>query len=171
MPAPRVAHPKAGSPRAAVHVMRTIPAPREEVFRAWTEPEQLIRWFTGPLGTTEGAEMDVRPGGTYRIDFDSRLLPAASIIGTYLEVEPPERLVCTFAWEGQGRYAFLLSSALDVPQAGEESRLTVEFRDRDGSTEVRVTHELLEKRRNRAFHRFGWNTTLANLARLFARSR
>jgi uncharacterized protein YndB with AHSA1/START domain len=166
MPAPRVAHPEAGSPRAAVHVTQTIPASREEVFRAWTEPEQLIRWFRGPLGTTQGAEIDARTGGTYRIDFESRLLPAASIVGTYLEVEPPERLVCTFAWEGEGRYAYLLSNALDVPVPGEESRLTVEFRDQNGSTEVRLTHELLGTRRNRAFHRFGWSTTMANLARL-----
>jgi uncharacterized protein YndB with AHSA1/START domain len=152
-----------------VQVSRTIPAPREQVFRAWTDPDRVKQWFGGPLGSAHSAEMDVRAGGTYRINFTARPpLPSGSVVGTYLEVEPPERLVSTFEWESEAALAGLLGRALALPHEGGESRLTVEFSERDGSTEVRITHELLDKRRNRSFHRVGWNHSLDKFASMVA---
>jgi len=72
---------------------RVFDAPRELVFRVWTEREHVSRWF-GPSGfTTTTHEMDARVGGRWRFDmrapdgtiFDNRIV--------YLEVKPPERLV------------------------------------------------------------------------------
>ena len=47
-------------------VSRVIDAPREEVFRAWTDPEEIKRWFGPGEFKTPEAEVDLRPGGSYR---------------------------------------------------------------------------------------------------------
>jgi uncharacterized protein YndB with AHSA1/START domain len=86
---------------AATHELkftRLIDAPREFLFRAWTEPELLKQWFTPRPWTTPVVELDVRPGGSSYIlmrgpegeEFPNR--------GVYLEVEPNERLVFTDAY-------------------------------------------------------------------------
>jgi uncharacterized protein YndB with AHSA1/START domain len=143
-------------PIAAVHVARTFPVPRERVFRAWTEPEAVSRWFGLPVGSGPSVEADVRVGGGYRITV--KVPPTwrkASVVGTFLEVDPPERLVYTFAWERMPILAFGMG----------DSRVTVEFREVGADTEVRLTHELLDKRRLRSFHRFGWEVSMRRLAR------
>lgn len=73
---------------------RVFDAPRELVWKALTEPERIPRWW-GPRHTTMTvAEMDVRPGGTWRwISHSSD--GDAPFKGEYLEVVPPERLVHT----------------------------------------------------------------------------
>jgi uncharacterized protein YndB with AHSA1/START domain len=158
--------PETESATGAVHVTRELPARREDVFRAWTEPDLFARWFT-PSGrfTPSGnssvtAELDVRPGGEYRITVErTQLVPGTSyIVGRYLEVDPPERLVFTFGWEEPPPVAELEGlEELD-------SRVTVQFRDHGESTEVSITHERLGTPVFRAFHRWGWETTLERLA-------
>jgi uncharacterized protein YndB with AHSA1/START domain len=144
-------------PTAAVHVARTFPAPRERVFRAWTEPESVRRWFGSSLGPPVDVESDLRVGGSYRITV--KIPPTgrkASAVGTFLEVDPPKRLVYTFAWERMPILAFGMG----------DSKVTVEFREVGAGTEIRLTHELLDRRRLRSFHRWGWKTSLDRLARL-----
>ena len=79
-----------------ITLRRVFDAPREEVWRAWTEPERLTRWWgkrgwTAPLQTIT---MDVRPGGVFRLtnvrDDDGREMQQE---GFYREVVEPERLV------------------------------------------------------------------------------
>jgi len=77
---------------------RTIHAPREKVFRAWTDPDLLKQWFAPLPYTTPAAQMDVRPGGSSRIVMrapDGTEMPNR---GVYLEVVPNERLVFTDAY-------------------------------------------------------------------------
>jgi uncharacterized protein YndB with AHSA1/START domain len=140
----------------AVHVTREFPAPREEVFHAWTDPELFRQWFRPGQGSTPSAEMDVRPGGKYRVTIDRppELPGTTYLVGTYLEVVPPERLVYTFGWE-QTPYLEELEEV--------DSRVTVQFRDLGGSTEVSITHERLETEELRAFHRWGWVGALERL--------
>jgi uncharacterized protein YndB with AHSA1/START domain len=145
------------APITAVHVTRTFAAPRERVFRAWTEPELVRRWFGGPLGSTQSVEADVRVGGTYRITFRGKPLgQKVFVVGEFLEVDPPRRLVYTFAWEKNPILAFGMRA----------SKVTVEFLELDAGTEVRLTHELLDKRRLVAFHRWGWNYSLERLEKI-----
>src|SRR3954462_2333320 len=89
------------APATAVHVTRELPASRNDVFRAWTQPDLFARWFTPPGNSSVTAELDVRPGGDYRIKLErTQLVPGTSyIVGRYLEVAPPERLVFTLGWE------------------------------------------------------------------------
>jgi uncharacterized protein YndB with AHSA1/START domain len=136
---------------------------REEAFRAWTDPELFSQWFGAPGGATDSVEMDVRVGGSYRIKFRHPFWVGWTtfVVGEYLEVVAPERLVYTFAWEPN-----------PLPALGmDDSRVTVEFRDLGETTEVRLTHEQLEKPRLRAFHRGGWQYSLKRLDRLLERSR
>jgi uncharacterized protein YndB with AHSA1/START domain len=81
---------------------RVFDAPRRLVWRAWTEPEQLAKWW-GPRGMTvplESVEMDLRPGGVFRLvmvaDGSGAEFPSDM---HFREVVEPERLV--FAWESQ----------------------------------------------------------------------
>ena len=156
MPEDAVAAYTEPAPLALVQVSRTFPAPRERVFRAWTEAEIVKRWF-GIRGTIiDSVESDVRPGGHYRITL--RVPPTMrriQVSGTYLEVEPPERIVYTFAWE-----------KLPITRGMGDSKVTVEFAELNGSTEVRLTHELLDKARVRAWHRLGWRGSLRRLGRV-----
>jgi uncharacterized protein YndB with AHSA1/START domain len=151
-----------GSTATAVHVTRELAAPREQVYRTWTEPDLFRRWFTPPGNASVAAELDVRPGGAYRITLQrTELIPGTSyIVGNYLEVAPPERLVFTFGWEEPPPVEGL--EALETL----DSRVTVQFRDLGASTEVAITHERLDTSELRDFHRWGWDTTLDQLERI-----
>src|SRR3954463_6229809 len=77
---------------------RLIDAPREKLFRAWTEPALMKQWFTPAPWTTPHVETDVRPGGSSLIVMrgpDGTEFPNR---GVYLEVVPNERLVFTDAY-------------------------------------------------------------------------
>jgi uncharacterized protein YndB with AHSA1/START domain len=82
---------------------RLIAAPREKLFRCWTDPQLIPQWFTPPPWTTKRAEIDLRPGGSTCVvmcDPDGNEMPNP---GVYLEVVKDERLVFTdaftSAWE------------------------------------------------------------------------
>ncbi len=146
-------------PNTTLTVARTFAAPREEVFRAWTDPQELKKWWAaGPGFTTPIAEVDLRVGGRYRLgmkppDKDSVYVVA----GVYREVRPPERLVYTWAWEGRG----------DWP----ETIVTVEFLDRGSSTEVVLTYEAFVGAPMRDEHARGWTGCLDTLARILEEKR
>lgn len=131
---------------------RTFAAPREEVFDAWTNPEVLRRWWAaGPDWDTPAAEVDLREGGRYSLSMrNPESGDTHTVVGEYREVRPPERLVYTWAWEGES------------PEPG-ETVVTVEFGDRGGETEVVLVHEGLSSEHSRGVHEHGWNGVLENL--------
>jgi uncharacterized protein YndB with AHSA1/START domain len=81
-------------------ITRVFDAPRERVWREWTEPERFADWFGGPQADVplETVAMDVRPGGrwraTMRFGENRREIPWS---GEYREVQPPERLAFTIS--------------------------------------------------------------------------
>jgi uncharacterized protein YndB with AHSA1/START domain len=101
-----------------VSITRTFEAPREHVWREWTEPERFSDWYGGPAGKIplDTVEMDVRVGGkwkltmffgpqAHRIDWD----------GEYVEVEEPSRLAFTVSDEpGEDRYALCTVDLADL---------------------------------------------------------
>lgn len=103
-----------------------IDAHRDEVWRAWTEPEQLAAWW-GPRGMSvpvDSVELDVRPGGVFRLTMVADATGAEFPTDMhYREVVPPERLV--YAWEAQRG----LGSGV----------VTVTFTEHGGQTEI-TTH-------------------------------
>ena len=81
-----------------VVLTRLIDAPREKLFRAWTDPELLRQWFAPLPYTTPVAELDVRPGGSSLIVMRGPDGGDMPLKGVYLEVVQNERLVFTDAY-------------------------------------------------------------------------
>jgi uncharacterized protein YndB with AHSA1/START domain len=135
----------------AISFQRTYAAPRERVFQAWTDPEALKQWF-GPHDDYKipTVEVDVRVGGKYRFVLVSPDGNNNTVVGTYKEIQPNEKLVFTFTWEEGG---------MDIG----ETLVTVEFRDKGNQTEVSLTHELLPTEEARQAHSEGWTGTLTRL--------
>ena len=101
---------------------RTFDAPREQVWKAFTDPDLIPRWW-GPHGTTTVAQMDVRPGGGWRYISRAPDREDVAFYGEYLEIEPPDRFKWTFLFDVEGLGA----------QGGPE---TFTFEDVDGGTKV-----------------------------------
>jgi uncharacterized protein YndB with AHSA1/START domain len=76
---------------------RVVDAPRDLVWRCWTEAEHLTKWFTPKPWETPFAELDVRPGGVFRTVMRGPNGEEHDNFGVYLEVVKPERLVFTDA--------------------------------------------------------------------------
>jgi uncharacterized protein YndB with AHSA1/START domain len=138
---------------AAVRVSRVVSAPRAEVYRAWTDPERLAEWFGPGAFTVASAEVDLRPGGAYRIVFLGHPSGPVTLVGAYREIEPPSRLVFTWSWR---------HSWPDQP----ESLVTVELADLGERTLVAVTHARFGA--DEAAYRGGWESGLDKLVRRFA---
>lgn len=132
-------------------VRKTFAVEPERVFRAWSDPREIGRWFS-PVGfTTPHVDADVRPGGRYRIGMQPPEGKVVYVYGEYREVRPPERIVFTWSWE-EG----------DSAHRG-ETLVTVEFRRVPSGTEVVLTHELLPGDEAVGMHTQGWNGCLASL--------
>jgi uncharacterized protein YndB with AHSA1/START domain len=135
---------------------RVFDAPRELVFRTWTEPKQVAEWW-GPKGCTNPrCELDVRPGGAIRIDMrgpDGTVYP---MTGVYKEIVEPERIVFT-AWAvgPDGRNLF-------------EVLTTVTLTEQSGRTTLRMEARVVESRPEAAPSiagmRPGWEQSLDRLA-------
>jgi uncharacterized protein YndB with AHSA1/START domain len=78
-----------------IEITRVYDVPRELVWRAWTEPEELVQWWGPPGWSTplETVTMDVRPGGDLRLVSVSTDGVEMPLVGVYREVVEPERLV------------------------------------------------------------------------------
>jgi len=137
-----------------LRLRRTFAAPRETVFRAWTSPEAITRWWIPFEGFgVPAAEVDLRAGGRYRIAMRNAAGEVFHLGGVYRDVVAPERLVYTWRWE---------LPSMDVG----ETEVTVEFRDLGESTEVLLTHALFPTVEARDNHRQGWIGTLDHLGKI-----
>ena len=86
--------------RPSLNLRRILNAPRERVWRAWTQPEMLIAWLGPPEWPAVQFELDLRPGGAWRACLRSTTEDCVLWQGgVYREVVPPERLVFSFKWE------------------------------------------------------------------------
>ena len=84
-----------------ITITRVYDAPRELVWRAWTDPDRLSQWW-GPAGWStprENVTMDVRPGGRFYVNSISDEGVEMAVEGSYREVVEPERLVLEEAAE------------------------------------------------------------------------
>ena len=148
----------AEQPSGTVRIIRIIDAPREDVFRAWTEPEQIRSWWGPGEFTCPEAEVDLRPGGSYRIAMQPSAGEPFIVGGTYREVDRPSRLLYTWRWE--------TGPAAD----GSESLVSVEFNDRGGQTELVLTHTEFPASHGPAPYEMGWQGGLDKFEVLFAGS-
>lgn len=80
-----------------VFISRIIDAPRDQVFRAWTDPKQLKKWFAPKGCTIDFKTIDIREGGIFHSCIKNPDYKDCWCIGTYLEIVQPERIVFTMA--------------------------------------------------------------------------
>ncbi|MEP6478026.1 MAG: SRPBCC domain-containing protein, partial [Rhodoglobus sp.] len=125
-------------------ITRTLAAPPERVWRAWTTPEEYAAWiWPETWGTT--CEIDLRIGGRFRFASTVREL---AVSGEYVAVEAPHRLVQTWKWDGDD----------------EETLVTVTFAPLpEGGTELTVLHERFATQEECDQHLQGWNDCLDRL--------
>lgn len=130
-------------------VRKTIRATPERLFDAWTQPEQLKKWWGPQSVACIDAEVDLQVGGRYRI---ANQFPDGKVLwisGEFAAIERPRRLVYTWRLDSE---------------AGPSERVTVAFEVRGQSTEVIVTHERIPNTAMRDMHEQGWLGCLDGLA-------
>jgi len=81
-------------------ITREFDAPSELVFKAWTTPELVKRWWSGQRGAVTSAEIDLRVGGMWRYVMDATGGFEVAFHGEYREIVPNERIVTTEVFEG-----------------------------------------------------------------------
>lgn len=128
---------------------RTFDAPRALVFKMWTQPEHMARWW-GCGGTTRNKiTTDLRVGGAIRSEMTLDDGTLHVVVGKYLEIDDPERVSFTWDWESGG--------------LGTETMVTVTLDEHDGKTLMTMVHTLFDTTELRDLHGEGWTTSLERL--------
>ena len=126
-----------------LHLEKQLGVPREAVFAACLEPERLAEWW-GPSGfTSPSIELDPRAGGKYRIAMQPPEGELFYLRGEFREVDPPGRLVYTFAWE-------------DPDPDDRENVVALCFVVTDGGTTVILEQGPFATEARYELHRAGW---------------
>ena len=128
-------------------------APRERIFRALTEPAELVKWW-GPQGFTMPAiDLDLRVGGGYRFTMQPPGGDPFHLSGEFLEIDPPGCLVYTF------RY--------DEPDPDDrETVVTLSLGEVAGATQVSLSQREFATEARLALHRGGWTDSFEKLREL-----
>lgn len=125
-----------------LEVTIAIAAPPEVVFGHLTDPDRYAKW----MGTS--ATLEPVPGGTYRV----HVRDGVEASGSFIEVDPPRRVVFTWGWEG------------DPVVAPGSTRVEITLEPTDDGTLVRLVHHGLPDGEPTAHHRMGWELYLPRLA-------
>ncbi len=129
-----------------------LEAPAERIYRAWTTPSEVVKWFVPAADAQcEVSEMDVRVGGRYVLAVVSSGV-RHTMTGAYLALEP-DRLI-RFTWEG----------TCGTEEDG-VSEVTVAFVPVEGKTQLTLTHDRLANVASRERHAQGWIGCLTGLIR------
>ena len=130
---------------------RHYPVAPEKVWRAWTDPEAVRRWW-GPMPgePVSAAELDVRVGGRFRIVFGGAKGTDHECAGVYREVEPNRKLVFTWHWPNS------------TPER--VSVVTITFKAVDDGTRLVFRHDQFFDEAARDGHKRGWTGALDKLA-------
>jgi uncharacterized protein YndB with AHSA1/START domain len=127
-------------------ITRVFDAPRSLVFRVWSSPEHLMRWWGPKDFACTLAKTDFRPGGAWRTSIRSPEGTDYGASGVYREIDEPERLVFTFAWDDS-----------------DETLVTVTFQDHGGQTKLTFRQTPFDTVDSRDSHREGWGECLDRL--------
>jgi uncharacterized protein YndB with AHSA1/START domain len=136
--------------KPSLSLSRRYPVSPEKVWRAWTDPEAVRKWWgPGPGEPVSVAELDVRVGGGFRIVFGGADGTEHECAGAYKEVVPNRRLVFTWCW----------------PRTTPErvSLVTIEFKRVPDGTELEFRHEQFFDEQTRDSHKRGWTGLLEKL--------
>ena len=143
--------PTAESVGGELSITRIFDAPRRLVFEAWTDPKHVVNWFGPRDYPSKQMTMDLRPGGAWRgclVSTEGK--KDLWVGGVYREIDEPERLVFTFAWEEDG-------------ERGLETVVTITLIERDGKTQMDFHQTPFRSTGERDGHHYGWSSTFDRL--------
>jgi len=133
----------------ALVIKRTFDAPRDLVWKVWSDPDQAKEWW-GPNGfTLPFVEMDQRPGGKWRAQMRGPDGKDLWQHGVYREIVPPEKTVYTFIWDAE---------------PDQEMLVTVLFAARGNKTEMIFRQEGFKSAEEKSGHEDGWNQTFDRMS-------
>ncbi len=158
--------PEANKTGYELSITRVFDAPRELVWKAWSDPEMQMQW-AGPRGfqATE-VVMPSEPGGRWSLAMEGQVPGTGQMAylrqgGIVKEIRPPELLVYTFAWEER--------SSAGLPESPyKENLITVRFEERGRQTVMHFTQAPFATEGERDGHSGGWNSAFDRLAELIA---
>ena len=126
-------------------ITRVFDAPRNLVFKAWTDTAPGNDWSVPRRFMVAAFEADLRPGGAWRLCMRTPDGEDLWVGGIYREIIPPERIVSTHAWQNPDG------------TAGHETLMTVELAARGDRTEMTFRQTGFESVEERDGHRDGWS--------------
>jgi len=132
---------------------RRFAAPRERVYAAWSDGEQVARWFGPESVTCTVHQWDARVDGQYSLTMNHANGDTSELSGVFREVSPPKRLVYTWTWTWGG----------DGGMAGRETLLTLEFEEAGDETVLHLSHSLLLDEDFAQKHSMGWSSSFNSL--------
>jgi uncharacterized protein YndB with AHSA1/START domain len=143
-------------------ITRILDAPRELVFRVWTEPKHLAEWW-GPRGFTNPVcEVDARPGGAILIHMRGPDGTVHPMFGVYQEIVRPERLVFTSgALDKEGNPLFEVLTIVTFAEQGTKTKLTMHAKVISSTPAAAPMLAGMEE---------GWKQTLDRLAEYIAKT-
>jgi uncharacterized protein YndB with AHSA1/START domain len=144
-------------------ITRVFDAARERVWKAWTEPERLKRWFGPQDFTVPVCSVDLRVGGSFHLSMRSPDGKDYWVKGVYREITPPARLVYADYFSDKGGNivsptAYGMSTDFPV-----ESLITVTLEEREGKTKMTL-QSAAPSGRERDDAEAGWNQSFDKLA-------
>jgi uncharacterized protein YndB with AHSA1/START domain len=158
--------PKANQSKSSEELVitRVFDAPRERVWKAWTDPEMLMRWWGPKHFTSPACRLDLRVGGKYLFCMRAPDGKDYWSTGIYKEIVPMERIVCTDSFaDEQGNVvpATHYGMAADFPM---EMLVTVTFEEENGKTKLTLRHTGMPSGPDSEGAQQGWNESLDKLA-------
>lgn len=145
-------------------ITRMFDAPRELVFKAWTDPEMFMQWWGTKPFTSPLCKMDLRVGGKYLACMRSPEGQDIYSTGVYREIVPPARLVFTDSFsDEQGNVVPGSHYGMD-DDFPLEMLVTVTFEDVGGKTKLTVTQDGLPVGEHGELTQQGWNGSFDKLA-------
>lgn len=142
--------------RPELFIRRTFDAPRELVFKAWTDGEHLRRWCCPTGFTIPFSEGDIRPGGAFRTCMRSPEGEDHWVGGVYTEIAPPEKIAFTHAWQDE------------AGKSEHETIVTITLKEDGGKTVLTLHQAFFLSEASRDGHRAGWEEALDQLERYLA---
>lgn len=151
-------------------ITRHFDAPRELVFRAWTDAEHLARWWGPKDFTNPVCETDPRPGGRWFICMqwpDGRKIWCG---GEYREVDPPERIVATDCFLNEDRELVDPIEHYDMPEGTPaEMLMTITFEEHEGGTKMTLHQSMDATLAREAGAYEGWGQSFDKLDEYLAK--
>ncbi len=151
---------------------RIIDAPRDLVWKAWTDPKHLAKWWGPHVMTNPVCEVDLRPGGTFRIVMRDPKGIDYPITGVYVEIVVPERIVSTVNTEEHSKewHDMINRNRPGGGKAATEMRWTVTFEEVGSKTKITIRTHFGSAADRDAFMKTGmaegWSQSLERLETL-----